>query len=49
MDLVMIKGDSKLPDDNMVGWKLVSASSTKLEIELEFSAPIEVSQGDELD
>ena len=45
----MIKGDTGIPDDNLISWKLVSATSTSLEIELEFRAPIEVSQGDVLD
>ena len=42
-DLVMLKGDTNEPDDNLVGWKLVSATPTKLEINLEFNQPLEVS------
>ena len=39
----MLNGDKNTPDDNLVGWKLASATSTKLEINLEFNKPMEVS------
>ena len=45
LDLIMIEGETNQPDDNLISWKLVSVSSTKLEIELEYRMPIEVSQG----
>ena len=46
LDLVMISGKTKQPNDNMIGWKLISAEPTKLEVDLEFREPLEVSQGD---
>ena len=42
----MISGETKQLDDNLISWKLVSAEPSKLEIDLEFREPIEVSQGD---
>ena len=45
LDLIMIEGETNQPNDNLISWKLVSVSSTKLEIELEYRMPIEVSQG----
>ena len=45
LDLIMIEGETNQPDDNLISWKLVSVSSSKLEIELEYRMPIEVSQG----
>ena len=39
----MLKGDTNTADDNLVGWKLASATSTMLEINLEFNQPMEVS------
>ena len=46
LDLFMISGETKQPSDNMISWKLFSAEPTKLEIDLEFREPLEVSQGD---
>ena len=45
LDLMMIEGDTNNVDENLIGWKLVSATPSKLEIFLEFDEPIEVSQG----
>ena len=42
----MISGDSEELDDNLIGWELISVESKKLEIELDFRDPIEVSQGE---
>ena len=37
LNLFMISGETKQLDDNLIGWKLVSAEPTKIEIDLEFS------------
>ena len=46
LDLAVVNGDTKELDDNLTGWKLVSADANKLEINLEFREPSHVSQGD---
>ena len=46
---MMISGDTEEVDDNLTGWQLFSISSTKIEIDLEFEEPLEVSQGDSPD
>ena len=42
----MVNGDTQLPDDNLISWKLSSVEPSKLDIDLEFRYPLQVSQGD---
>ena len=43
LSVLMISGDTEEVDDNLIDWKLVSVGPTKLEIDLEFREPIQVS------
>ena len=45
IELLMVYPNSSKPNRNLVSWKVVETSETKIVIELEFSKPLEVSQG----
>ena len=45
----MISGETEEVDDNLIGWQIVSISSTNIDIDLEFEEPLEVSQADNPD
>ena len=49
IELVMLKGDEDVQDDNLKSWKIISVSPTLIEIDLEFENPVQVSQGDNND
>ena len=40
---MMISGETEEVSDNLIGWQIVSISSTNIEIDLEFEEPLEVS------
>ena len=49
IELIMLKGDEDVQDDNLKSWKIISVSPTLIEIDLEFENPVQVSQGDNND
>ena len=49
LSVLMISGDTEEVDENLVDWQLVTIDPEKLEIDLEFREPIQVSQGENPD
>ena len=45
----MISTVTEQLNQNLLDWKLVSVSSTKIEIDLDFKDPLKVSQGEQPD
>ena len=41
----MLSVDNEEQDNNLTSWKIISATSEKIEIDLGFSNPVDVSQG----
>ena len=45
LEVMMLKGDTNEIDKNLRSWTVVSASSTRIDISLDFEKPILVSTG----
>ena len=46
LDVKMISGETGSVDPNLLSWTITKVTSKKIEIDLVFDKPLEVSQGD---
>ena len=46
IDLMMLKGEDEVLDENLVSWQIISVGAKLIEIKLEFASPLSVSQGE---
>ena len=46
LEILMLNGDTLEIDENLISWSVISASSSKIDVNLVFEKPILVSSGD---